>query len=627
MKSILHVRYLLFLGERFGSLRLTAMVTDENKTFTFEPGDSSVNYVWTTADGNIVGDANQATITVDQSGTYKVVAKDCEDCEAEDEVVVTLDEKVSIGDFVWNDVNQNGIQDAGETGVNGVSVALYQCDNGQNGGGTLIDTTTTADDGTGNPGSYTFEVCPNSGDYYIVFGELPDDFEFTDSNIGDDRSIDSDANENGVTDCFEITDEDEPTIDTGIFVPNASLGDTVFNDEDQDGIQDDGEEGVAGVVVNLLDCEGNELATTTTDANGNYLFADLDPEVDYIVEFELPDGYEFSPADAGGDDALDSDAGADGRTPCTDLAPGENNPTLDAGIFVPRASLGDTVFNDEDQDGIQDDGEEGVAGVVVNLLDCEGNELATTTTDANGNYLFADLDPEVDYIVEFELPDGYEFSPADAGGDDALDSDAGADGRTPCTDLAPGENNPTLDAGIFVPRASLGDTVFNDEDQDGIQDDGEEGVAGVVVNLLDCEGNELATTTTDANGNYLFADLDPEVDYIVEFELPDGYEFSPADAGGDDALDSDAGADGRTPCTDLTPGENNPTLDAGIFIPCDITPEVTSVDPICLGEEVTLIASGGDQYQHGAPMEQLSMEQLLPVLLFHLIRPLYTVFW
>ncbi|MDT0622981.1 SdrD B-like domain-containing protein, partial [Croceitalea vernalis] len=116
--------------------------------------------------------------------------------------------------------------------------------------------------------------------------------------------------------------------------------------------------------------------------------------------------------------------------------------TLDAGIFLPKASLGDTVFLDENENGIQDDGEEGVEGVVVNLLDCDGNELDSTMTDENGNYSFTELDPNVDYVVEFELPDGYEFSPVDQGADDTADSDAGEDGRTPCTDLAPGENNP-----------------------------------------------------------------------------------------------------------------------------------------------------------------------------------------
>ena len=91
--------------------------------------------------------------------------------------------------------------------------------------------------------------------------------------------------------------------------------------------------------------------------------------------------------------------------------------------------------------------------------------------------------------------------------------------------------------------------------------------------------------------------LDPNVNYIVMFVAPDGFELSPADQGGDDTADSDADENGKSPCTDLEPGENNTTLDAGIFLPCDINPEVTaSSDTICVGEEVTLTATGGDQF-------------------------------
>ncbi|MFK7834156.1 MAG: SdrD B-like domain-containing protein, partial [Winogradskyella sp.] len=94
--------------------------------------------------------------------------------------------------------------------------------------------------------------------------------------------------------------------------------------------------------------------------------------------------------------------------------------------------------------------------------------------------------------------------------------------------------------------ASLGDTVFLDEDQDGIQDPNEDGVQGVTVNLLDCNENFIATTTTDANGNYAFTDLDPNVNYIVQFIAPNGFEISPANQGGNDANDSDSNANGLT---------------------------------------------------------------------------------
>ncbi|MDT0622537.1 SdrD B-like domain-containing protein, partial [Croceitalea vernalis] len=167
-------------------------------------GDSTVEYVWTTEDGNIVGDPNQNTITVDQSGTYKVVAKDCKDCEAEDEVVVNLLEKVVIGNFVWVDVNENGLQDDGATGVNGVNVTLFQAN------GTEVASTTTANDpNSGDAGYYEFEVCQESGDYYIVFDNIPDGFEITDQNVGGDDAVDSDINPNGRTDDFTITTEDD----------------------------------------------------------------------------------------------------------------------------------------------------------------------------------------------------------------------------------------------------------------------------------------------------------------------------------------------------------------------------------------------------------------------------------
>ena len=68
---------------------------------------------------------------------------------------LTLDfgyfQKVTIGDFVWNDTNANGLQDSGEPGIVGVKLTL------SNG-----DTATTDSTGhylfTENPGTYTVTV-------------------------------------------------------------------------------------------------------------------------------------------------------------------------------------------------------------------------------------------------------------------------------------------------------------------------------------------------------------------------------------------------------------------------------------------------------------------------------------
>jgi len=114
--------------------------------------------------------------------------------------------------------------------------------------------------------------------------------------------------------------------------------------------------------------------------------------------------------------------------------------------------------------------------------------------------------------------------------------------------------------------AAIGDFVWHDMDMDGIQDEGEPGVPGVVVNLYDCEDNFIATMMTDVDGRYLFDEL-PAGDYYVEFILPDGYEFSPQDQGMDDAMDSDANMNGMTGCINLEAGETDLTWDAGIWRP------------------------------------------------------------
>ena len=130
-------------------------------------------------------------------------------------------------------------------------------------------------------------------------------------------------------------------IGTGLSVPVtpppelACLGDFVWHDMDMDGIQDDGEAGIEGVTVHLMDCEGQTLAETMTDVDGYYMFCELEPG-DYNVHFVLPDGYVFSPMDQGADDAMDSDADpATGLTMCTTLEPGENDMTWDAGMHMP----------------------------------------------------------------------------------------------------------------------------------------------------------------------------------------------------------------------------------------------------------------------------------------------------
>ena len=234
------------------------------------------------------------------------------------------------------------------------------------------------------------------------------------------------------------------------------------------------------------------------------------------------------------------------------------------------AAIGDFVWEDTDADGIQGAGEPGIEDVTVNLYRCDDTFVATMQTDADGKYLFDNLAPG-DYYVEFVAPDGYVFSPEDEGADDTVDSDpldseGDGVGQTICTTLDAGETDLTWDAGLYQ-LAAIGDFVWEDTDADGIQDAGESGIAGVTVNLYDCEGTLIGTTTTDADGKYLFAGLTPG-DYYVEFVVPSGYTITLRDQGSDDAVDSDAEpSTGKTVCTTLDSGETDLTWDAGLHQP------------------------------------------------------------
>jgi hypothetical protein len=112
---------------------------------------------------------------------------------------------------------------------------------------------------------------------------------------------------------------------------------------------------------------------------------------------------------------------------------------------------------------------------------------------------------------------------------------------------------------------AIGDFVWYDTDTNGRQDAGEPGISGVTVHLYDCTDVPLAETQTDANGYYLFDELSAG-QFYVHFVLPNGYQFTGQDLGGDDALDSDADpANGRTVCTTLDSAEIDLTWDAGMF--------------------------------------------------------------
>jgi uncharacterized repeat protein (TIGR01451 family) len=72
---------------------------------------------------------------------------------------------------------------------------------------------------------------------------------------------------------------------------------------------------------------------------------------------------------------------------------------------------------------------------------------------------------------------------------------------------------------------SIGDTVFNDRNRNGVQDQGEQGIPNATLILRGANGQEISRTTTNSNGIYGFTGL-PLADYTVEALRPNN-DFRP----------------------------------------------------------------------------------------------------
>jgi len=343
----------------------------------------------------------------------------------EDDARVTI--PPALGNYVWQDTDGDGDQDAGEPGIAGVTVNLYIDDDGtagQSAGDTLDKTTTTDTDGLYYFGDLTAGV-----DYYIEFDHTTTPAEVEPTvidNTGDDAT-DSDGDvATGYTGLYTLAaGEVDSTVDMGYSV-RPSLGDFVWEDTNDNNQQDAGEPGIAGVTVNLhIDDDGTAGQsagdtldkTTTTDTDGLYYFGDLTAGVDYYIEFDhttAPAGHYPSTQDIG-DDATDSDGDSTtGFTGIYTLANAQQDLTVDMG-YVPHFSIGNRVFLDDGSgsgtidDGTQQAGEGGIASVDLRLLDGSGtpvddpNQVGTQdyviTTDSNGYYRFDQL-LAGNYIVE-----------------------------------------------------------------------------------------------------------------------------------------------------------------------------------------------------------------------------------
>lgn len=441
----------------------------------------------------------------------------------------------------------------------------------------------------------------------------------------------------------------------------AGAGGLVWLDENRNGIHDSGEPGMADVNITVYDAQGELLGNTQSEVDGRYAIELPEDGINVIVEFELPEGYAFTQKYAGTDGSVSS---------AVDPATGQTDPifvegrvdNIHAGLMLlavaepeplsdepARAAITGRAWLDENANGLQDDGEPGLAGVQVQLLDTNGDALDEKFTGEDGEYILDDIVTGNEFALAFIPSLEFQFTQQDAG-DDALDSDADQNSgqtapftldeagavydagfvSTAPTSMGPDEfpagYNPltgqplclpeALDWGVvgisisqFPPAATrpptglqwaawvsewwigdgdtrlyaqfygcypeidvdailgdqqgnpasdieagqvrIGDWVWYDLNGNAQQDEGEPGVPGVGVELI-LSSQVIGSTTTDGAGHYAF-DVEPQYGYTyqVRFTIPahlQTFYFVSANFADDD-IDSDP-----NPETGLTAG-------------------------------------------------------------------------
>lgn len=357
----------------------------------------------------------------------------------------------------------------------------------------------------------------------------------------------------------------------------ASIGDMVFLDSGT-GLESsfNSGPGVAGVTVELMNAAGTSvLATTTTNSGGEYLFNDLAAGT-YEVKFISPSNYHFGTQGVGGsaDAGIDSSANATtGMTGQIVLTAGQADMNVEAGLLAgagagSTGTIGSVVFLDLNGDGLDDSNDSGVSGVTVELLNSTGTSvLATTVTSSGGGYEFTGLSAG-SYEVKFLAPSGDVFTTQNAtlANGATINSVVNSSGVSGVITLTTGQSDLNVNAGLETQTASIGETVWLDTNKDGLLDSGESGVAGVTVELLNGAGTSvLATTTTNASGNYLFSNLLAGT-YEVKVLAPtgDGFTTEGVALSKGATVNSEVSKSGVTAPITLTGGENYNSANAGL---------------------------------------------------------------
>ena len=471
----------------------------------------------------------------------------------------------TIGDFVWEDLNSNGIQDDDEPGIADVILNLF------NSNIELVQTTSS--DSLGRyifdniaPGEYFVEIIPETRYSPTLFEE------------GSDNNSNSDVFKEGdkfVSSFFTlISNTTDLSLDFGFVEKPATIGGFTYLDKNNNGKYESDEPFVPNVDVILFDSNDERIDSTQSDSGGFYSFKDILASSYYLI-FELPVDHLFTTANAS-DDLIDSDVTnlfGIGSTDLFSLEPDEENFSFSAG-YQQKPKIGDFVWLDENGDGVQDPVEAGLNDILVELYNDQSELLGSVLTTFNpetlepGYYQFASLDLGK-YFIKVPVEELYDFTIVNdtAIGLNSSITNANGDGTSNTFNLIGNQCQNDIDVGYAYNKGNVQGEIWIDQNEDGIQDVDEKPKSGVFIELFDENGERLFFRNSNENGEYFFNGLD-EGKYFIVFTPTDQYGFTNANTGSDISVDSDVTSEittGSTALFDVFDGVTLQDIDAGLL--------------------------------------------------------------
>jgi uncharacterized protein YneF (UPF0154 family) len=341
----------------------------------------------------------------------------------------------TVGDFVWHDVNRNGIVDPLETTL-GLANALVFVDLDSD---CLIDTnelTTTTD----LTGYYRFDSLPLGYTYTVVL----DASNFAPGGALEGLGYTTGAacgSTEGVVITTTLLTANTPAdfgVDFGI--ARAEIGNFVWEDDNGNGIFDLSESGVPSVTVQLYGAGPDDTFFTaddvsvglpqTTNVSGTYTITDilsgtyyatfdlsaLSP--DYVASVYTPTGW-LSVDPQSFDDVNDVRAFVGGRvwrTPTFTITRGSQNPGVDAAVFRPVTVVARVFEENPPVDNVYQMGDTGITTATVTITTTNGTVTPlSVVSDTTGLITFTLVPTTTPYWVNVAAPPGFTPSPGNSG--------------------------------------------------------------------------------------------------------------------------------------------------------------------------------------------------------------------